>query len=152
MQITKEKLIAQQLVMFHLGFYRGVIDGIWASDSIQAKKDFESSDSFLPAYPNGGLPFGERDKLPAGMRYERGLITHESLTPEKAAEILKARSPSSNKETVVEVKPEVKEEPKPEIKEESKPEVKDVPVVEVKQEDKVLNQGQEKRDFKHGKR
>lgn len=148
MQITKEKLIAQQLVMFHLGFYSGVIDGIWATDSIQAKKEFEASDSFLPAYPNGGLPFGERDKLPAGMRYERGLITHESLTPEKAAEILKARSPVSNKETVQEQKPEVKLE----VKEEQKPEVKEEVSVEAKPEDKNSNQNQEKRDFKHGRR
>ena len=91
MQITKEKLIAQQLVLFHLGYYKGLIDGIWSDASLRAKRSFEADLSFLPAFPNGGLPFGERDKLPKGMRYDaKGLIVHNDLPPEKAAEILSA--------------------------------------------------------------
>ncbi len=88
MQVTKEKLSAQQLVLFHLGFYKGNIDGIWSDSSIDAKRKFEADVTFLPAYPNGGLPFGERDKLPKGWRYgAKGVIEHADLTAEKAAEI-----------------------------------------------------------------
>lgn len=88
MQVTKEKLSAQQLVLFHLGFYKGNIDGIWSESSIDAKRKFEADITFLPAYPNGGLPFGERDKLPKGWRYGvKGVIGHADLTVEKAAEI-----------------------------------------------------------------
>lgn len=90
MQVTKEKLRAQQMVLFHLGYYKGLIDGTWSDASIKAKLAFEADPSFVPAYPNGGLPFGERDKLPKGLRYERGLITHSELTPERVAEIEKA--------------------------------------------------------------
>lgn len=90
MQVTKAKLSAQQLVLFHLGFYKGNIDGIWSQATIEAKKKFEADITFLPAYPNGGLPFGERDKLPKGWRYgNKGVIGHADLTPEKTAELLK---------------------------------------------------------------
>lgn len=89
MQLTKEKLMAQQLVLFHLGFYKGNIDGIWSAATIDAKKAFEADVSFLPAYPNGGLPFGERDKLPKNWVYQaKGLIGHKSLDPEKAKSIM----------------------------------------------------------------
>lgn len=88
MQTSKEKLAAQQLVLFHLGFYKGLIDGIWSTATIAAKKKFEADVSFLPAYPNLGLPFGERDKLPKDMYYDKGLIKHRGLTPEREAEIL----------------------------------------------------------------
>lgn len=90
MQVSTEKLAAQQLVLFHLGFYRGTVDGIWSNATIEAKKKFEADITFLPAYPNGGLPFGERDKLPKGWRYgAKGVIGHADLTPEKTAELLK---------------------------------------------------------------
>ena len=49
MQTSKEKLAAQQLVLFHLGFYKGLIDGIWSTATIAAKKKFEADLSFLPA-------------------------------------------------------------------------------------------------------
>ena len=90
MQVSTEKLAAQQLVLFHLGFYKGTVDGIWSNATIEAKKKFEADMTFLPAYPNGGLPFGERDKLPKGWRYgAKGVIGHADLTPEKTAELLK---------------------------------------------------------------
>jgi len=90
MQTSKEKLAAQQLVLFHLGFYKGLIDGIWSTATITAKKKFEADMSFLPAYPNQGLPFGERDKLPKNMYYANGLIKHRDLTPEREKEIMDA--------------------------------------------------------------
>lgn len=89
MQYTKDKLKAQQMVMFHLGFYKGVIDGIWSDSSIAAKKAFEAHPSFVPSNPNGGLPFGERDRLPRGMVYREGLVCHVDLTEERIAEIEK---------------------------------------------------------------
>lgn len=91
MQVTQEKLKAQQMVLFHLGYYKGLIDGIWSAATIDAKQRFEADPSFLPAYPNNGLPFGDRDKLPKGMRYDvRGIIHHRDLTQERIDEINKA--------------------------------------------------------------
>lgn len=93
MQVTKEKMAAQQLVLFHLGYYKGTIDGIWSTSTIAAKRNFEADPSFLPAYPNNGLPFGERDKLPKGWRYgAKGVISHSDLTPERAKEIMDAHA------------------------------------------------------------
>lgn len=89
MQVTKEKMAAQQLVLFHLGYYKGNIDGIWSTATINAKRAFEADPSFVPAYPNGGMPFGDRDKLPKGWRYgTKGVIGHSDLTPERAKEIM----------------------------------------------------------------
>lgn len=89
MQVTKEKMAAQQLVLFHLGFYKGNIDGIWSEATIAAKRKFEADPSFLPAYPNHGLPFGDRDKLPKNWRYgAKGVIGHKELTPEAAQAIM----------------------------------------------------------------
>lgn len=89
MQVTKEKLAAQQLVLFHLGFYKGNVDGIWSTSTINAKRAFEADPSFVPAYPNGGMPFGDRDKLPKGWRFgAKGVIGHVDLTPERAKELM----------------------------------------------------------------
>lgn len=89
MQVTKEKMAAQQLVLFHLGYYKGNIDGIWSTATIEAKRRFEADPSFVPAYPNNGMPFGERDKLPKNWRYgAKGVIGHADLTPEAAKEIM----------------------------------------------------------------
>ena len=99
MQYTKEKLAAQQLVLFHLGYYKGLIEGIWGPDSIEAKRQFESNPSFVPGNPNGGLPFGDRDRLPKGMSYNRGLVVHSGLTDERKAEIetaMRARIAAKN--------------------------------------------------------
>lgn len=88
MQYTKEKLRAQQLCLFHLGFYTGLLDGIWGPGCIEAKRKFEADPSFVPGNPNGGLPFGERDRLPRGMVYDsNNHIQHTGLTDERRAEI-----------------------------------------------------------------
>lgn len=94
MQYTKEKLKEQQMVLFHLGFYKGLIDGIWSTASIEAKRMFESRPEYVPANPNGGLPFGERERLPKDMSYSKGMVVHKTLTEERRLEIetgMKAR-------------------------------------------------------------
>lgn len=71
MQIKKEQLQRQQKIMKHLGFYRHSCDGIWGPESIAAKKSWESDPVFVPALPNGGLPFADRDPTPKGVSYSR---------------------------------------------------------------------------------
>lgn len=89
MQYNPVEIRAQQIVLAFLGFYRGPIDGIWSSDSIEAKRKFEFEESFVPAAPSNGLPFAARQKLPKGCRWDdAGLLTHRDLTPEKIKEIL----------------------------------------------------------------
>lgn len=154
MQISKDKLMAQQLVMFHLGFYKGQIDGIWSTASIEAKRKFEVDDLFLPAYPNGGLPFGERDKLPKGMKYVEGnVITHETLTKERAAEIMAAKGTSKaqpQKEVLVSDQAEVVsvEEPVHTPQVEVKEPVQESSDVEKAAKDERNNQNH-KRDHQH---
>ena len=77
MQYNPVEIRAQQIVLAFLGFYRGPIDGIWSMDSISAKRRFEEDDLFLPCYPNNGLPFTARQKLPANL--------FSWISPEKAA-------------------------------------------------------------------
>lgn len=91
MQYTAEKIKAQQITLFHLGFYTGVIDGVWGPACIQAKRDFESRDEFQPGNPNGGLPFSDRDVLPKGLEYVAGrLIQPKGITEEQVKTILTA--------------------------------------------------------------
>lgn len=71
MQHQAEELKYQQMVLRHLGFYRGKIDGIWSSGSIEAKRQYEFDKSFRPAIPNNGLPFGTSDRLPANLSFTR---------------------------------------------------------------------------------
>lgn len=91
MQYTKNKLMAQQLTLFHLGFYTGVIDGVWGPACIQAKREMERGEDFVPANPNGGLPFGDRDKLPKGLEYRDGQeIYPRDFTEEDREKIMTA--------------------------------------------------------------
>jgi hypothetical protein len=91
MQTNKQQLMAQQLVLFHLGFYKGAIDGIWSDETILAKKMYEFDRSFGPGLPNGGLPFGNHERLPRGLsRDAENNIVCNTLTKEKAAEIMEA--------------------------------------------------------------
>lgn len=70
MQTNKQQLTQQQLVLKHLGFYYGKIDGIWGPASIEAKRMFEQDKRFKPGYPNGGLPFAEIVDLPKGLEWK----------------------------------------------------------------------------------
>lgn len=94
MQTSKEHISSQQLVLAFLGYYNGKIDGIWSQASIDAKVKFEGDESFVPAYPNAGLPFGTRDKLPKDWYVDnRGNVKHKKLSEEKTRELLAARGP-----------------------------------------------------------
>lgn len=105
MQTSKEHISSQQLVLAFLGYYNGKIDGIWSQASIEAKVKFEGDESFVPAYPNAGLPFGTRDKLPKDWYVDkRGNVKHKKLSEEKAKELLTARGPKIT-ETVQQQQP-----------------------------------------------
>lgn len=89
MQYSPMEIRAQQVVLAFLGFYKGPIDGIWSSGSIDAKRAFEFHDSFIPAAPNNGLPFTLRQKLPKGCLWDaNGMMTHRDLDADKIKEIL----------------------------------------------------------------
>lgn len=93
MQHADMELRAQQLVLAFLGFYNGLIDGIWSDATIRAMQAFECDDKFLPAVPTSGYPFANRSRLPKGMYWDKNLVAHTKLTPEIAAELLQKRSP-----------------------------------------------------------
>lgn len=89
MQTTKAQLKAQQILLFYLGHYKGEIDGIWSALSVKAKKAYECTHEFSPAYPNSGLPFGNRDKLPKGVRRNAdGTLYHGRMTDEERDNII----------------------------------------------------------------
>lgn len=92
MQYKKDELQAQQLVLAFLGYYKGVIDGIWSTASIQAKQAFECADNYLPAAPTFGLPFAPGSRLPKDMLWDKGFLTHKNLTIERAKEIFDAQT------------------------------------------------------------
>ena len=85
MQIRKEQLQRQQMIMQALGYYRHKCDGIWGPASIEAKSAWEMDKSFIPGLPNNGLPLGEDDLLPANVGYDAAsrLFTHPELTKDK---------------------------------------------------------------------
>lgn len=91
MFLTQEQLARQQLIMKHFGFYRGNIDGIWSRTSIEAKRQFEFSKEFAPAFPNRGLPLDQTARLPRGIILDpanRNLLTHVSFTDDRIAELM----------------------------------------------------------------
>ncbi len=100
MQYKKDELQAQQLVLAFLGYYKGVIDGIWSTASIQAKQAFECADNYLPAAPTFGLPFAPGSRLPKDMLWDKGFLTHKNLTIERAKEIFDAQSAPAPKAKV----------------------------------------------------
>lgn len=94
MQTDKKQLQRQQIILTHLGFYRHKCDGIWGPETISAKKRYEADPSFVPALPNNGLPFGEKEKYPKGIKMDKDrLLTFvdssgkNSLTDEKIQQI-----------------------------------------------------------------
>lgn len=92
MQTGKMELMAQQVVLAFLGYYNGAIDGIWSDATIKAKRDFEFHDSYVPGIPANGLPFSLNEKLPKGLYWEKKVLNHRQMTPEKAAEIIRSRT------------------------------------------------------------
>lgn len=103
MQLKKEQLQRQQVIMTHLGYYRHKCDGIWGPASIEAKKSWEQDASFIPGLPTNGLPLGDRDILPQGMRFSKTerMFTYQGLTDEKIAEILPSNKGRGETEAVV---------------------------------------------------
>lgn len=95
MQATPIEMSAQQLVLAFLGFYSGPIDGIWSTDSINAMRAFERDDKFCPGVPTNGLPFPARAKLPKGMYWDKKLVNHVKMSPERAAELMKTQQKRS---------------------------------------------------------
>lgn len=81
MEIKKVCLQRQQMILKFLGYYTGKCDGIWSEKTIAAKRDFELSGKFHPAYPNNGMPFDPSSKLPSGIMLDftkprSGMLTH----------------------------------------------------------------------------
>lgn len=105
MQITKPELARQQLVMKFLKFYKHKIDGIWGPESIAAKQAWESQRSFIPAYPNQGMPFGARDTLPKGVSFnpKTRIMECVGMSETVIAEIMALQEPKSNTVTPVAV-------------------------------------------------
>ena len=87
MEIKRECLQRQQMILKFLGYYQGACDGIWSEKTIAAKRDFEVSGKFHPAYPNNGMPFDPTSKLPSGImldfsRPRTGLLIHVDIPQE----------------------------------------------------------------------
>ena len=109
MQIRKDQLVRQQMIMSILGFYRHKCDGIWGPASIAAKRKWELNKIFIPGLPNNGLPLGEDGPLPKGMRFNSRtkLFDHVDLTDDKI------KSLSLQKKAETESQPIVKTEAAP---------------------------------------
>ena len=74
--LDRNALKRQQLVLKHLGYYNGEIDGIWSQKSIEAKIQFERSGVFNPGIPNNGMPFNTNVRLPIGIGIDaKGYLT-----------------------------------------------------------------------------
>lgn len=93
MQINKQQLQRQQIVLTHLGHYKHKCDGIWGPESIKAKIAFEHTREFVPALPTRGLPFAEKVKYPKGIRMGADkLLTCDGLDEARINE-LSSRTP-----------------------------------------------------------
>lgn len=77
MQRGNEQLIRQQEIMRVLGYYKGLPDGIWGPDTVEAKKKWELSGKFAPGLPNFGLPLANKGPWPRGVYMDKasGLLT-----------------------------------------------------------------------------
>jgi len=87
MQLKKTQLQRQQVIMSKLGFYRHRCEGIWGPASIDAKRKWERLSAFVPGLPTNGLPFGERDYVPVGVRFDKPsrMFTLVGLTEDEIA-------------------------------------------------------------------
>jgi hypothetical protein len=84
METNIQRLQRQQMILKFLGYYTGACDGIWSEKTIAAKRAFEVSGKFSPAYPNHGMPFDFTSKLPSGIMLDytkpkSGLLTHVDI-------------------------------------------------------------------------
>lgn len=86
MQVKKEQLIRQQEILNALGFYHGLIDGVWGPKSIEAKKKFEASPSFSPGIPKNGMPFADYGPYPANIVIDHAtnLLDHPTVAAKRA--------------------------------------------------------------------
>lgn len=116
MQVLPKQLIRQQAILKALGFYSGVLDGIWGPESIAAKKSFENKpDLFRPARQTNGLPFGDSDPLPTGIYYVPSVLDGKLLQAtalEKNKEIVEEEKQAVNK-LMLEASPAVVPDSKP---------------------------------------
>jgi len=87
MQLKKTQLQRQQVIMSKLGYYRHKCDGIWGPASIEAKRKWERLSAFVPGLPTNGLPFGDRDYVPVGVRFDKPsrMFVLAGLTEEEIA-------------------------------------------------------------------
>lgn len=97
MQLKKDQLMRQQVILTGLGFYRHKIDGIWGPESIAAKRKWEFDRSFNPAIPTNGLPFAQSEKLPRGCYFGGDRLLCCSAVSEEKVKELEAR-PSVKRE------------------------------------------------------
>ncbi len=84
----------QQIVLAHLGYYSGKLDGIWSLDTITAKRKFEQSGKFNPGIPNQGLPFVSGKPFPKGVFADpmvKNTITCKGLTAEVVNDLIQKR-------------------------------------------------------------
>ena len=97
MQTGNEQLARQQEIMKLLGYYNGLVDGVWGPATVEAKKKWELSDKFAPGLPNMGLPLANRGPYPKGIYLDKssGFLTCGELemAQKKAAEAPAVKSP-----------------------------------------------------------
>lgn len=90
MDTHQRVLQRQQMVLKHLGYYRGRCDGIWSRKTITAKRDLELSGKFNPGYPNNGMPFNCEGPFPEGIIRDplnKHLIIHVNMEREFIARL-----------------------------------------------------------------
>jgi hypothetical protein len=100
MQLKPKQLLRQQAIMAFLGLYRHKCDGIWGPEAIASKRRWENEASFIPAFPNRGLPFGDRDTVPKGMRFDRAerLFTFKDLNDEELRKVMHVKEETVNEQ------------------------------------------------------
>lgn len=82
METNVKRLQRQQMILKFLGYYQGKCDGIWSAKTIAAKRAFELSGKFNPAYPNNGMPMDVDGPFPAGVirdYKQKGFLTHVDI-------------------------------------------------------------------------
>jgi len=96
MQTKPIELLYQQIVLKHLGYYSGKLDGIWSAKCRAGKCSFENNPVYVPGLPNRGLPFTIEylHPLPKGVIKipnpdgKGSLLSHVSITDSQMKEYL----------------------------------------------------------------